>query len=348
MRVAFDMTAATAGDTGISVYATELAAALEAEGVEVARFAVGRGTGAVTAPCRHLRVPLRIVHRAWQSARAPRAEHLVGPVDVVHAAGPVPPPSRRPVVAVVHDLAPLDHPALHPGRHVRDLERTLAALPGAAAVVTVSAATRHELVRRGVPGEKVAVTPNGLRRLPEADPALVPDGPFVLAVGQLVPRKGLDGLLDALSRTTGVSLVVCGPDGGHGAELRAHARRLQIDDRVTFLGRVSDAHLAGLYGAAAAVVAASVDEGFGLPLLEAMAAGAPVIATDIPAFREVGGAAARYVRVGDPGALAVAIQEVTEGGATAGCREAGRQQAAQHTWADCARATIDVYESVLR
>ncbi|MDP1807869.1 MAG: glycosyltransferase family 1 protein, partial [Acidimicrobiales bacterium] len=197
-------------------------------------------------------------------------------------------------------------------------------------------------------GEKVTVTPNGLRALPEADPSLVPSQPFVLAVGQLVPRKGLDGLLEAVARTSGVGLVVCGPDGGQGAELQALARRLHLDGRATFLGRVSDEQLAGLYQSAAAVVAASVDEGFGLPLLEAMAAGAPVIATDIPAFREVGGSAPRYVPVGDSAALATAITDVVEDGqAREAWAEAGRAQAARFTWAACARATIDVYESVL-
>ena len=342
------MTAATAGDTGISVYATQLSAALETEGVEVVRFAVGRGTRQVAAPCRRLPAPLRAVHAGWRQAAWPRAEQLTGPVDVVHAAGPVPPPSRRPVVAVVHDLAPLRHPALHPPRHVRELEWTLAALPAAAAVVTVSEATRRGLVGRGVPAEKVAVTPNGLRTLPEADRALVPTGPFALAVGQLVPRKGLPAVLEALARTAGLRLVVCGPDGGLGEELEAVAAQRGLADRTSFLGRVSDAQLAGLYQAASMVVAASLDEGFGLPVLEAMAAGAPVVATDIPAFREVGGPAPVFVPVGDAAALAAALEALLADPAERQRRaRAGREQAAGHTWAACARATIGVYESVL-
>jgi glycosyltransferase involved in cell wall biosynthesis len=250
----------------------------------------------------------------------------------------------------VHDLVTSELPALHARRARRTQQAQLGALERATVVLTVSRAIADSLVDRGVDAEKIHVTPNGLTRLPE--PAGTPLGgdPFILVVGTLEPRKGHELLINALAASglAGIGLVFAGPTAGRADELERLARQLGIAERLHILGRVDDALLAGLYRDAKLLCMPSFGEGFGLPVLEAMAAGLPVLASDLPAIREVADDAAVLVAPGDVDALAAAIRDVIgDQQLTARLRQNGHRRAAAFTWDATAEATVRAYRSAL-
>jgi glycosyltransferase involved in cell wall biosynthesis len=219
-------------------------------------------------------------------------------LDVLHCTtfrGPV--RARPPVVVTVHDMALLRHPDAFPPWH-RHTGRT-ALRHGATradAVVAVSEFTRDELVDLlHVPAERVRVVPNGI------EPVFSPDGPaaegdYVLAVGTLEPRKNLARAVEA-AELAGVELRVVGAAGWGGVAVPG------------WRGRVDDDELAALYRGARCLVFPSLYEGFGLPVLEAMACGTPVVTTRGGATEEVAGGAAVLVDALDPAAIAAGIGE---------------------------------------
>lgn len=347
--IAIDVTPTITGRTGVSRYVRELVAAIEAGGgAQLRPFALGRALEPVPAGTRHLPVPLRVLDRAWRLTRWPPADLLAGRCDTLHASGPVLPPCRRPVVAVVHDLAPLDHPALHPRRDVDQLRRYLDGLDRAAAVIAVSGATGDRLVAHGVDRARVHVVANGATPLPRPVEVHAPAGPLVLAVGAPVPRKRFDVLLEAVGALGrhDVSVAVVGPPGSQDGALAALAARLGLGARYVRTGPVTDGELAGWYRAATVVAAPSAEEGFGLPLVEAMLAQVPVVASDLPVFREVTGGHATFAPAGDPGALADALAGALDGAGDAAVAPAA-EHAGRYTWAACARATLAVHAAVL-
>lgn len=351
LRVALDVTPELAGSTGVARYSRELGRALERRrDWEVVRFAIGRGPVPVPVDCRHLTVPLRVVHPTWRLLRFPTAERITGDVDVVHSLDLVAPPTRAALVLTIHDLVTSEFPELHPRRAVRAQQRRLAQLQRAHAIVAVSKSTADALEALGIGDGKVHVVAEGLTALPEPVDPPVPDRPFVLTVGTLEPRKGHELLIRAFAEAglEQVGLVFAGPTAGRSRELLDLASRLGIADRLTILGRVDDATLAGLYRDATVLCMPSFAEGFGLPVLEAMAAGLPAIASDLVALREVAGDAAVLVPVGDIGALTRAL-ELTLGDQAlrARLRAAGPPRAAGFTWNSAAEATIRAYEFAL-
>ncbi len=348
--LAFDVTPAITGATGVARYVEATAAALERiEGApEVRRFAFGRGTHQLPPGTAWCRAPLRLVVASWRVGGPPSVERVVGAVASVHASGVVLPRARAPIVAVVHDLSALDHPEVHDRRQVRQVRRYASELERAAAVIAVSETTAAR-VRAEAPQVAVHVIPNGCSELPAPDPPQGPPVPYVLAVGAPVARKRYDDLLHALAQPSlhGCSLVLVGPSGREDAALAALASSLGLADRFIRTGAVSDARLAGWYAGAAVVAAPSLDEGFGLPVVEAQRAGVPVVASDIPVHREVSGGAAQLVPVGEPDLLADALARAVERGpAVEQAVGAGRANAARYSWASCAAATLAVHRSV--
>ena len=351
VRVSFDVTPVIAGRTGIARYVTQLTAALERLSVDVRRFAVGRGAFPLPPNSVHVRVPARVAERWWRTVPWPALERLIGDTDLVHASGPpLTPRTARPLVVTVHDIAALRHPDLHPDRHVHQQRVLLGALARAAAIVTVSQATADDLVHVGVESERLVVAPLGVTPLPPppTDDESVEAG-YLLTVGETSPRKGYSVLLGALARLGGVRrLVIAGPPAGDEARLQSQAAALGIASRIRRVGPVGDAALAGLYSGALALCFPSVSEGFGLPVLEAMACGLPVLASDIPATRELAGDAAIYVGGDGERAWADAIEALASDSALrARLAEAGRQRAALFTWERTAKATLDAYRMAL-
>lgn len=350
-RVSFDVTPVISGRTGIARYATQLGAALELQGVELRRFAVGRGAFPAPDGTVRLRVPARLLMPWWRVVRWPEAERLVGGADVVHATGSPLPATRVPLVVTVHDVAALRYPDLHPARHVQQQRALVATLDRAAAIVTVSATTADDLVQLGITQDRIVVAPLGLTPLPDPAPpaAAPPDGEYLLTVGETSPRKRYHVLLQAVSRLRdGPRLVMVGPPAGDEQRLRALIVELGLTQRVTRLGAVSDAELSWLYRHATALCFPSISEGFGLPVLEALAAGVPVVASDIAATRELASSIAIYPGSEDADAWAEAIEAVAS---DTGLRERigreGSRRAAEFTWERTAAATLGAYRMAL-
>ena len=179
----------------------------------------------------------------------------------------------------------------------------------------------------------------------------LPPGGFFQSVATLEPRKGLDVLVDALADAAAprLPLLVAGQPGWGGIDLAALCARRGLDPRrVRALGRVADADLAVLYRDATALVVPSRSEGFGLPVLEAMAAGLPVVCSDVPALREVGGGAVVLVPPGDPTALAGALTELADGPELRQrLSAAGRRRAQDFSWQRAARRLWQLYDGLV-
>jgi glycosyltransferase involved in cell wall biosynthesis len=350
--VGFDVTPVISGRTGIARYVTELGAALERDGAELRRFAIGRRSFPLPDGARHVRVPARLVERWWRSLGWPTIEQLAGEMDVVHATGLLTPRTRRPLVVTVHDIAAVRYPELHPARHVNQQRSQLRMLHRVPAIVTVSQATADDLVHLGISSERIVVARPGRTQLPEpAAPSVgvSPAGRYLLTVGETSPRKGYGVVVEALARLDhNLNLVMAGPAAGDEQRLRELIATLGLWPRVRKLGAVTDAALAGLYRGAVALCYPSVAEGFGSPVLEAMGAGVPVLASDIPVLRELAGDAAVYVEGNGVDAWADAIEGiVSDASLRHRLAELGRKRAAEFTWERAAIATLTGYRLAL-
>jgi glycosyltransferase involved in cell wall biosynthesis len=199
-----------------------------------------------------------------------------------------------------------------------------------------------------VDADRIVVAPNGATAMPRPDYTVVPHHPYLLAVGSLTPRKGLDTLFAALAHAAlpaSVGLVLAGATGWDGHRVLDAIDHNHVSDRVTCTGRVTDAQLAALYERCIAVCVPSVAEGFGLPLLEAAAAGVPVVASDLPVFRELEGLAALYAPPRDERAWTEALERIVADDALR--RESAVKShavAREYTWDRTAAIALGAYE----
>jgi glycosyltransferase involved in cell wall biosynthesis len=349
---------------GTGRYAGEVAAALAATapaGSTVAGWTawhrdVGPARVAGVAGPHRLPLPRRPLVAAWERGAGPAPAGA----DVVHAPTLLAPPRRGvPLVVTVHDAVPWTHPHTLTPRgvawHRRMAERVSRE---ADAVVVPTAAVAEEL--RGVlprlPADRLVVVGEGSTAAlaeppPDADGRAarlgLPAGGYLLSLATLEPRKGLDVLLAALAdpAAPALPLLVVGQPGWGGVDPAAEAARLGLPaDRVRPLGRLPDADLATVLHRATALVVPSRAEGFGLPVLEAMAAGVPVVSSDAPALVEVGGGATAVVPRDDPRALAATLAELAgDADRRAALAAAGRRRATDFSWTSAARALWTVY-----
>ena len=260
----------------------------------------------------------------------------------------VPPAYRGAAVVAIHDLSFELMPELMSPSD-RFFFRTFVPRSARRAerVLTGSNWTKRDLVERyGIDEGRIVITPYGV------DPIFTPDGParngspYALFVGAIQPRKDPLAALEALAHMNGdLRLLLTGPEKGGGSDLRAAVERLGLRDRVEITGHVALDELAALYRGAACLVFPSRYEGFGLPVLEAMASGTPVVATAAGAVPEVAGDAAVLVEPGDPAALAAGIERALADRDR--LVSAGLERARQFSWAETARLTLATYRELL-
>jgi glycosyltransferase involved in cell wall biosynthesis len=304
-----------------------------------------------------LALPGRVAARTWVAWRRPALpRRLLAALDLVHATSAAVPPTRAvPLAVTVHDLAFLHHPEAYPasGRRWHELA-TRVATSEAALLLTPSAATAADLTERyGVEPDRTVVTPLGAD-LVEPDLAgargllasLGVAGPYLLTVGTLEPRKNLARLLDAFTQAGTElgdhQLVVVGPTGWGPQPPRGATGRAQL------AGKVSDRVLHGLYALADGLAYPSLYEGFGLPVVEAMAHGIPVLTSDRSSLPEVAGDAALLVDPTDTAAIAAGLVRLAGDADLRGRLEvAGPRRAARFTWDATAEATWNAYVKAL-
>jgi len=296
---------------------------------------------------RGMPVSARLLRKSWLRAPFPPIELFAGFTDVVHGTNFVLPAAVRAAgVVTIHDLAFLDEPEELSVADREELPELVRRSARRAAMVCTPTAAVAQAVRErlGVPEHRVMVTPLGVDpawftareprprlratlRLPER---------YLLFVGAAGPRKRLDWLLEAHRQGTDLPpLVLAGP--GHST----------ADGRVLALGYLSDVDLRSVVAGASALVLPSRDEGFGLPVLEALACDVPVVCSDVPALREVGGGHVTLVPGGDVEALRVALDAALREPPTPAVLAARRAHAAEYTWRRCAEATISAYRHAM-
>jgi glycosyltransferase involved in cell wall biosynthesis len=299
---------------------------------------------------------------AWEQtllpihARRARIDLLHGPVNVA------PLLAGCPTVVTVHDLAFLRVPAGLTSRRRHYLTAvTRVSVQRARRVIAVSASTKRDVVELiGVPPERVTVIPlaadERFRPLDAGDLARfrAEHGlrrPFVLYVGTLEPRKNVPALLRAFATIASEvphELILVGAEGWLTGEIHATLATLRLGDRVRLTGYGDPATLPGWYGAADLFVYPSRFEGFGLPPLEAMACGTPVIVSNAASLPEVGGDAVLTVDPDDIDGLAAAMHRMlTDPALAAGLRARGLARAATFSWERTARETVRVYREAL-
>ncbi len=319
MRVAIDTSPLVQTAAGTARHLEGLLGALDGRpGLELVRLSYGGPSRASTVARDALWYPVGLGRDARDA-------------DVLHCPTfRAPARSRRPLVVTVHDLALFRHPTAFPPWHRWTGQAALrAGVRVADRIVAVSEFTRSELgAVLDVPPERVSVVPNGV------DPVFAPDGPavegdYVLAVGTLEPRKNLACAVEA-ARLVGVELRVVGAPGWGGVSVPG------------WVGRVDDARLAALMRGARCLLFPSLYEGFGLPVLEAMACGTPVVTSRGGATEEVAGDAAVLVDATDPSAVGAGIEEAER--ERERLVQAGRERARRFTW----DRSADLVESLWR
>lgn len=327
MHIALDGTPLSVSSGGLRRYTEELTAALRHAFPED-RCDIITGTG----------------RRLWWSAGLPWSL-ATRRVDVFHGTNfEVPYIPVCASVLTLHDLSPWLKPEWHcAADRVRRRVPVLIGLGLPTLILTPTEAVRSQVMERfGVSRDRVMVVPEGPKAF-DVPPASMPSHePYFLFVGTVEPRKNVPTLIRAwrpLHRRYGVRLVIAGRN-------RADAPSLPPEPGLLLLGEVTDAHLAELYTGALATVYPSLYEGFGLPVLEAMACGTPVITSRDPALVEVSGGAA--IHAGDEELTAAMEQLLNDPAERLRRKEMGLRRAAGFSWARTARLTREVYAEAIR
>ena len=377
LRVAINAVPLRSPLTGIGQYIVRLMEAIEARGDVRTRYfyASHWGRKAVASPMSGIddmkRAVKKVVPYPYMVSRAAQRLMFEGGVrlfrpQLYHEPNYVALPFDGPLVVTVHDLSFVRHPESHPRERLEHLARYLPqTLERATHVITDSETVRREAIAHfGLDATRVTAIHLGVA------PAFAPHtlagtratlvkhglehGRYILSVGTLEPRKNLAAAIRAwaaLPEATraGVPLVVAGMKGWLSESLEQLISRLEAKGVIRFLGFVAQEELPALYAGALAFVYPSRYEGFGLPVVEAMASGVPVITSDASCLPEVAGDAALLVAPDDEGALGRALERVAhDAPLRADLVARGLARARHFTWARCAEETVSVYRAAVR
>jgi glycosyltransferase involved in cell wall biosynthesis len=373
VRVLIDYRPALREPSGVGEYAHHLVRALLAlsqngalpRPLELSLFSSSWKDRLVTPPdiagAAHVdrRVPVSLLNFAWHRLGWPPADALArGAFDVAHSLHPLLMPARAAAqVITIHDLNFL----MHPERTHAEIRRDYAPLAGdharrADGIIVVSRFTAAEAERHfGIPADRLAVCSPGA---PDWQPrSTAPADGYVLFFGTLEPRKNVGGLLDAFERiverrrergTPIPQLVIAGKATDRAQPWLERMRRPPLAGHVRHIGYVQPADRVSLYEQARVLVQPSFEEGFGMPVLEAMTVGVPVVASNRGALPEVVGDAGVLIDPDDPEGLAAAIERVIDDpGFAAAASARGIARARQFSWAGTARRVYEAYEQAI-
>jgi glycosyltransferase involved in cell wall biosynthesis len=355
VRILLDYRPALRNRTGVGEYTHNMAAALARLGGSIDRVTLFSSSWKDRLPAAAVpgaapvdrRIPVSILNFAWHRLGWPPVEWLGGPTDVAWSLHPLLMPSSRGAqVVTIHDLYFLDHPERTSAEIRRDYAALVKRHAGRAdAVIVVSEYTKQQVIDRlGVPPAKIALCPPGAPQWrPRQEPA---GGGPILHVGTIEPRKNVPALIAAY-------LHLVSEPGTPPLVLAGHVERLEAPElereparsRVRLLGYVSDDERLRLFQEASMLVLASDDEGFGMPALEAMTMGVPVLASNRGALPEIVGDAGLLVDAGDPAAFADAMRRLLRDAALR--RELARRglaRAAAFSWDASAAAARAAFE----
>jgi glycosyltransferase involved in cell wall biosynthesis len=377
LRVAIDYTSAINQNAGVGRIVREWVHALVGLDPSISYLllyatpnpgAVARFPAAANVARRELRLNERMLTILWHRLRAPiPVDWLTGPIDIFHSPDFVLPPVRSArSIVTVHDLAFLLYPECADDGLKAYLEKTVPrSVNQADFVVADSENTRNDVIcLLGVPPERTAVVYGGVesrfrpdenldrQRALRSRIGLDEETPFILFVSTIEPRKNLVGLMDGFAimksrQTLPHKLVLVGGKGWLSEGIFEHHERSPVRDDIIFTGFFPDQDLPTLYSAAEMFAFPSHYEGFGLPLLEAMACGTPVISSRASSLPEVVGEAGLLVEPQDAEQLASAMEVFAlNADVRDDFRRRGFERAAEFSWPAAARALLDVYRKV--
>ncbi len=315
---------------------------------------------------RDLKIPVRCLNFFWYQLCWPPLEAFFRQgLDLTHSPTPLLLPSRGKMVVTVHDLFALDFPSMAEAEaswaFPRHASRSLARADG---IITFSNFMKADILRRfpSIEAAKVRVIPHGLESyfLETVAPeelrtfrkrVSLPDD-FLLFVGTLEPRKNLSRLVIAfkilLSRYPSLHLVLVGKGGKEEKSLRRQVASLQLENKVHFLGYINRWGLRNFYHLATALIMPSLCEGFGFPLVEAMACGLPVLASNATALPEVGGPAALYFNPTEPEDIArTAASLLEDPELRQHLIQEGQKRVRNFSWERAASNTLTFYREVM-
>lgn len=309
-------------------------------------------------------IPQRLITAWWLAVRYPYLEHITEPCDVYQISEICQQPTKKKTVAFIHDLTTIHFPKYHIVKNkllyhfrFKNIKKH------ADAVLTNSNHTKEDIIKHlGIPAKKIHVTYFGTheRFKPVQDNAELMKvraqygikNPYICYVGTIEPRKNIRNLLQAFKKLKDTKniphkLLLVGKDGWFFEEIYKAIGTLGLEDDVIRTGFVPDKDIPYLLSGSECFVYPSFYEGFGLPVLEALACGAPTVTSRISSLPEVGGDAVKYIEPNDPSDIAEKILEFI--GSPDERRlyaERGIKRARQFSWERCAKQTLKVYQSL--
>lgn len=356
VTTAYDAGPVKSSPTGVGVYVRDLGLALLKQRGEAIQFIGARPDGPLAD--RAATFMRSRLHQVWVHTRANADARRVG-AELVHytnAAAPL--HSSRPFVLTVQDLSLLRYPHYHPGLRLAAIPVMLAAIHRAHRVLVPSRATADELMRFvRLPARRISIvelapaaTSLTAAEVPRSslDRWAVEPGAYVLSVGTLEPRKNLRRLISAFQQFNGrhpdIRLVLMGGKGWRTRSIDQALGESPVGDRIVTTGYVTDEERQALLHHCGVFAYVSLYEGYGLPIVEAMAAGAPVVTSNVSSMPEAAGGAAVLVDPHSTAGVARGLEDAWRDRERLGA--AGLRRAAKLSWERVARETAAVYDEV--